>query len=39
MKVIDSRLDDMAFGALEEIAAICHHRPVEKSRSLALVLA
>lgn len=39
MKLTDSRLDDMAFGALEEVAATCHHRPVEQSRALALVLA
>ena len=39
MKLTDSRLDDMAFGALEEVAAICHYRPVERSRALAWVLA
>jgi hypothetical protein len=29
----------MALGALEEVAATCHHRPVPRSKALALVLA
>ena len=39
MRLTVSRLDDIAFGALEEVTAICHHRPAERSRALALVLA
>jgi len=33
------RLTDMALLALEEVAAACHHGPVQRSRSLALALA
>ena len=39
MKLTDSRLDDLAFGALEEVAAICHHRSVEHTRAIVVVLA
>lgn len=35
----DSKLTDMALAALEEVAALCHHRPVDRSRPLAVVLA
>ena len=33
------RLTDMALVALEEVAACCHVRPVQRTRALALVLA
>lgn len=39
MRLTDHRLLDLALGALEEVAAACHHRPVPRSRALALVLA
>lgn len=39
MALSESRLDDLAFGALEEVAAICHHRSVEHTRAIAVVLA
>ncbi len=35
----DSKLVDMALVALEEVAALCHVRKVERSRALAVVLA
>lgn len=35
----DSKLTDMALVALEEVVALCHVRKVERSRSLAVVLA
>lgn len=39
MHLSESRLLEMALGALEEVAAQCHHAPVQRSRALALVLA
>lgn len=35
----DSKLAEMALVALEEVAALCHVRSVERSRALAVVLA
>ena len=35
----ESLLTDMALAALEEVAALCHHRPVPRSAALRLVLA
>ena len=35
----DSKLVEMALVALEEVAALCHVRQVERSRALAVVLA
>jgi hypothetical protein len=37
--VSESRLVDMALGALEEVAAHCHAEPFPRSKALALVLA
>jgi hypothetical protein len=39
MRLTDHRLTDMALGALEEVAARCHHAPVPRSAALRLVLA
>jgi hypothetical protein len=39
MRLTEDRLTDMALAALEEVAALCHHRPVPRSKALALVLA
>lgn len=39
MPPVDSKLTDMALVALEEVAALCHVRKVERSRALAVVLA
>jgi hypothetical protein len=38
MRLTPDRLTDMALGALEEVAAHCHHAPVPRSKALALVL-
>ena len=39
MRLTDERLTEMALAALEEVAALCHDRPVPRSKALALVLA
>jgi hypothetical protein len=39
MRLTEKRLVEMALAALEEVAATCHHRPVPRSKALALVLA
>lgn len=39
MRFSEQRLVDMALGALEEVAATCHHRPARRSAALRLVLA
>ena len=39
MNLSDSRLEEMAFAALEDVAAVCLQRPGDRSRALALVLA
>ncbi|MEO8453612.1 MAG: hypothetical protein ABI454_00485 [Sphingomicrobium sp.] len=39
MRIKEDRLVAMALVVLEEVAATCHHRPVPRSRALALVLA
>lgn len=39
MRLNDSRLVELALGALEEVAATCRYRPAERSWALRLVLA
>lgn len=39
MRLTDERLTDMALGALEEVAALCEHRPLPRTGALRLVLA
>ena len=39
MRLSESLLLEMALSALEEVAAECHHEPVQRSKALALVLA
>jgi hypothetical protein len=39
MRLTESRLLEIALGALEEVVAECHHAEVPRSKALALVLA
>src|SRR5690348_1871727 len=39
MRIAEDRLVAIALGALEEVAAVCRYRPIQRSGALRLVLA